>query len=507
MDSTLRPKAAAKRIYSKIPAATSSESRSKSMSSTITHDRQLPEPSPTSLLGRLVHHEPNLVGLRVPLSPSKSQLQNPYLNRHSLDWAEIQEMDRCVYLLQRGAPLYGSTLPQDWTHHVIKKILRKGLDSHNELSLRDRIESLKSRYESVRLGLQIFFGSAPEPISDNDWTLSKTEGFDVYNMIPGSKYWRHQEDSEVAGTKAISGSYIKKSAKDITKYLTEHRNQDGLLIRLKPQNRNKERTPTGLQNITKGGNPLDNSNSKQLSVSKIDTERSVNDNDIDNVEKGVITETEENLVESMRAEYVAASVMSEAALEELLAPAEQYLRNESNPEATPDLYLSDSRGCESAEAASAHSVKALGEINFVAPEAKPIDLYPSSNRGLDEGIQINKKQTTPNPPVSHCGRYDERQNRKEEKVKAKKRRPRDFAVTVHQDLPGRTPLIERIVRMNPASPGTDIPKENLESNGSVEYSDRLRTRGQHGLIGPRRSASVFDGSFGSSSSGSSRTLT
>ena len=491
MDSTLRPKAAAKRMKSKTESATSSKKSSKSASSTKTHDGQLPGSSPRSLIGRLVHHEPELVGPGVPVALPETQLQNPYMNQRSLDWAEVNEVDRQIYLLQRGAPLHGSTLPQDWTHYVIKEILRKdGIDSKDKLSIRDKTDILKSRYESVRLGLQAFFGSTPEPDNNNDWTLSKAEGFDVYSMIPGSKYWRHHKDSVVEGIKTTSSSYIEGSVRDMRKNETENRNRDKLLIGLKAQDRENRGTLIGMQD----------------------------EDHEDVVEKGMITETEETLVESMREEYTAASVMSETSLEGLLLHVESYLRNEPDPEATPDLHSSDTTCCESAEPASAFSVKALGNIDFVAPEAKSTDLYTSSHRGLEGPIQINKERMTPDPPAGPCGRYNERGTRKTE-VKARKRRSRgDSAVTVHQDLPGRTPLIERTVRMNPASPGTDIPKENLENNGSSEYSDRIeigmpQTRGQHGVIGRRGdrqrpvSASGFDESFGSSSSRSSRTLT
>ena len=496
MDSILRPKAAAKRMKSKMKSASLSKTFSKSASLSMTHERQLPESSPVSLKERLVHHEPQLVGAGVPVALSGSQLQNPYLNQRSLNWAEVQEVDRQIFLLQRGAPLHGSTLPQDWTHPAIKRILREdGIDSHDKLGIRDRTEILKSRYESVRLGLQVFFGSTPEPDNNNDWTVSRTEGFDVYNMIPGSKYWRHYKDSVVGGTKTSSSSYIEGSARDMITNVTENPERDKLLIGLKAQDGEIKRTPTSLQD----------------------------EDHEDGVEKGMITEAEETLVESMREEYIAASIMSEAALEGLLLHVESYLRNEPDPEATPDLYSSDSRGCEStepasAEPASAYSVKALGKISFIAPEAKSTDLYTSSDRELEGPIQINKERMTPDPPAGPYGKYNERGTRKTE-VKARKRRSRgDFAVTVHQDLPGRTPLIERTVRMNPASPGTDIPKENLGNNGSVEHLDRIeigmpQTRGQHGVIGLRSdgqrlvSASVFDESFGSSSSRSSRTMT
>ena len=415
-------------------------------------------------------------------------------------------MDRYIYLLKRGAPLHGSTLPQDWTDHVIKKFLgNEGIESHNELSIRDRTEILTSRYESVRLGLEVFFGSTLEPVNNSDWMLSKTEGFDVFNVVPGSKYWRHQKDSIF---------YINGSGNDMIEHMRENRNRDELLIGCEAQDREKRRTPTGMQNVTNGGKSTDNSGLKRPSASEIDTERSIDDDHEDDVQKCLITETEEILVESMREGYIAASVMSEAALEELWLPAEQYLRDEPDPKAAPDLHSSDSTGCESAEPASAHSVKTLDEISFVAPEVGSVDNGTPSNRGPEGHVQIHKERMTPGPPEGPRGRYEGRQIRKAE-IKARKRRSRaDYSVTVHEDHP---PQIERPVHMNLHSPGTDIPKENLENNGLVEHSDQVeirmpQMRGRHGVVGPRSdrqrgSASVFGVSFGSSASGSSRTIT
>ena len=209
MDSILRPKAAAKRINARLQAATSSKNLTKSKPISKTHIKQLAKDLPKSSVGCSEHHESEFNIPNVAISPSSSQLHNPYIDRVSLNWTEIQEMDRCLYRLQRGAPLHGNTLPQNWSHDAVEEILfDEGMNTLDELSGPDSIELLQARYESVRLGLENFFNSMPEPVNKTCWTLSKTEGFDVYDTRSGSKYWRHQKDSVVGGTKTSRSTNI-----------------------------------------------------------------------------------------------------------------------------------------------------------------------------------------------------------------------------------------------------------------------------------------------------------
>lgn len=341
MDSTLRPKAATKRLKSKIHSTTSSESPSNLASSTKPPTNQQTKASKLSSIECSISPETHL---DASVTPDMSQLQNPYLNQTSLEWSAIEEIDRRVYLLQKGAPLHGNTLPQDWTHDVVKKALSNE-DTFDEFDSGEGIELLKTRYESVRLGLQKFFGSKLEPVNKNDWTIFRTEGFDVYDTKRGKKYWRHLRNSIMEGAKTSSGSGILWDAAETAENMTHDRSNE-------PQTRK--------------------------------------------------------------------------------------------------------------------------------PEVKP-----------------------------------------------KKRKSRvDIAIAVHEDLPGRTPLVKKIVSMNPASPGTDIPKENLEGDGSVEHSSQVemnttRARQQHeaistpstGRVGRRGSAtsatpprrSLFGGPLGSSSPSDLRT--
>ena len=84
----------------------------------------------------------------------------------------------------------------------------------------------------------------------------------------------------------------------------------------------------------------------------------------DDSERGAITETENSLIESMRGGHFSSSVMSDTALEELLLPAEQDLKEEPDHEIVADLVLSDLKDSESAGRVLAYPDKALDKISY-----------------------------------------------------------------------------------------------------------------------------------------------
>ena len=455
MDSTLRPKAAAKRMESRLKSAASSKVSIKSASSDKNSLEQPAKSSPKLFTRHSIHHMSAVDGVDVPVTPVWSQLQNPYLNRVSLNWTEIREVDRRVYLLQKGAPIDSDTLPQDWTNETFKKVLfDEGIATLDKLDRRNNIQVLKDRYERVLLRLQNFFESEPEPRNKYCWTLSKTEGFDVYEMKSGSRYWRHQKESVVEGT-TISTSSISTPA--TAKYFIANRKEmDGIRKR---HVQNGAITLTSMQDVPEEGERPNKPRLGLPQVLGVDSDRAVESNHEDDRERGAITETEDSLIESMRGERVSSSMMSDAALEEFLLAAEPDLKEEPDHEVTADLVLSDSKGPEPAGRVLAYPEKAFDKLSC----------------GLAETVQFNKEKTTSGDLVCPQGTSHEPRAPKTQ-VKAKKRKSRaDFAVIVHEDPPGRTPLVEKVVRTNPVSPGTDIPKENLEGDGSVGDSSQVET--------------------------------
>ena len=353
-------------------------------------------------------------------------------------------------------------------YRVIDSILRSKAAAKR---MKSRLQSATSSKTSITSA------SFKKTHSKQCSTVSKTEGFDAYEMKSGSRYWRHQKDSVVKGTTIYTHFNTIESSSERENQIWEATDNIS-----KGQDKSQTRTPTSMQNVTNEERMPNKPCMKLLTVLGDDNERKIHSNREDDSETGAITETEDTLIESMRGEHVTFSIMSDAALHEFLLPTERYLEQEPNHEDAAKLVSSDSKGSEPAGSVLAHPDKA---VSSAAPEAKAVDLNTSSDRGLSGAVESRKQRTTSGLLVGPRGKCDGPRTPKTES-KAKKRKLRaDSTVTVHEDLPGRTPLIRKIVRMNPASPGTDIPKENLEDEGSVEDSSQVmsQTRRHQEAIG------------------------
>ena len=441
MDSILRPNATAKRIQSRVLSHASGKTSLKLSSTYRTLTEQSTDSSPKSLTRRPAHHKSSSSSdeVNVPGVPAWSLLQNPYSNRVSLTWAEIQEMDRRVFLLQKGAPLDSSTLPLAWSDDIFKKILLdEGVNTLDELSPAKNLGVLKSRYESVKLGLQKFFKSELEPANNICWTISKAEGFDVYEMKSGSRYWRHQKDSVVEGTTISSRSSNMRSTSETARHTIQDRSREATNGIRRRRDKNKAIALKSMQTVMDEGGKPDKSRPKLPPVLGVDTDRTTNFDREDDSERGTITETEETLIESMRGEHVASLTMSDAALEELLLPVQQYLGEDSKHEVTSGLAL---RGSEAAGESHTHPDKTHDNVSFVAPKAKAMGPNTFSNRG-PEAIQLKEEMTS--GEVFGFHENSDEPLSPEMQVKTKKRKSRaELAVIVHEDLPGRTRWLRR----------------------------------------------------------------
>ena len=423
------------------------------------------------LLRRSIHSESKM---DVPVAPAWSKLQNPYLDRTSLDWAEIQYIDRRIYLLQRGAPLDSNTSPEDPTYDSLKKLLfDEGAITLDEFSSGEGTELLKARYESVRLGLQNFFDSGEEPVNQKDWILSRFEGFDVYDWKRGFMYRKRQSDITMKGTKITSSPDISGFVSQTAKRATKNHN-NGQTARLPDDHsRSEVEMPTRIQYRKSEETDPNTSCTDWLPASEIATKRAVIVSFADDDELDRINETEENLVESMRGGYISSSIMSDTALEELLFPVEASSDEASYPNDTVGLVSGDSTDSGHPKTLPTQAEKTCDELHNVDPEAKTFDLDTSSDRGLGEWVSFGKEQTTSGVEFDGRDRLGRAQVPKVV-IRTRKRKSRaDIAISVHEDLPGRTPLVKKIVAMNPSSPGTDVPKENLEADGVAEVSGRV----------------------------------
>ena len=211
MDDHLRPNAMRKRAVARLhPALKHHSPRLLSIATSPKYSAKVSSKSPLNLSlhssemseSSINSASPNLqtknkasqamYGISKP--PGWSLLNNIYAIENPLDWDDLQPIDHLMFLLQRGASAQGNTLPRTWSY-VKQALFNEGLLTLDEVNSDEATEWLKARYESVRIGVQLFFKAKPEPTDKKDWSVRYTEGFDVYLSARGSKYWKHQIDS------------------------------------------------------------------------------------------------------------------------------------------------------------------------------------------------------------------------------------------------------------------------------------------------------------------------
>lgn len=121
-----------------------------------------------------------------PKSPNEPELQ--YEAGSFSGWKSLNTQDRLLFSLQKGAPLYGVTLPLIW-HDVTQALRKLGFS-------REVVDTtyLQQRYKIIHRKLSIYYSSANEPAKD-DQELFYAEAFDLYNYEAGHRYWKHQIDN------------------------------------------------------------------------------------------------------------------------------------------------------------------------------------------------------------------------------------------------------------------------------------------------------------------------
>ncbi|KAI4132027.1 MAG: hypothetical protein LQ347_002719 [Umbilicaria vellea] len=112
-------------------------------------------------------------------------------------WADLAPCDRRIFCLQAGAPASGKTLPLKWSQ-LADQLDREGLLSTAQLKACGGTEALVDRYELVRLHVQELFGAADEATDRKDFKVLHAEGFDVYNLVGSNVEYVHYNDRDVA---------------------------------------------------------------------------------------------------------------------------------------------------------------------------------------------------------------------------------------------------------------------------------------------------------------------
>ena len=331
----------------------------------------------------------------------------------------------------------------------------------DELNSEEAARWLKLRYECLRLGIEAFFKSKPETADKNDWTLFRYEEFDAFDKNPGTKYWKHHRHSifspspttinvnqhepmEIAETDDENEG--RRGQEEATPYNQVNALEDRPAISTIDRSKLGDRT-TNNGGLEEASNQVGEEGSQEGKTPIIDLED--------------WTDEDDTIVETMHGEEVVSSegLMNHEELGKTIAdfsnepssdrhvakvtiPSQSTTNSDQplNHQITPSHGASDS-SC-TAQASSAYTfLRGFHAINKVMEGNLPNDGIP---------------------------------------IPAKRPRKRKAAVEtlaeveVREDSPGGTPRIRHMIANNPPSPGTDLPKENLQDE--AEHSSQISIR-------------------------------
>lgn len=486
MDDVLRPKAAAKRSvwFKSISPTTLSQKVAKASKTT---------------------------------SIAKNDPKNPFTKPTVTDWKKLQAFDRRVYLLQKGSPINGNTLPLKW-FKVVEALIEDGFFTREQLKAWGGVEALKSRYESVRKGIEEFFEAKPEPTNKMGWQVCHAEGFDVYNKGVGKKYWPSHGDSIVCppSTKETEEAFIKQADGD---------NPEGEYDQPEVANFNNTRFVNADNNKTNGGELQSQGDETVAAVHNHDRAISEVSSTLYHDAKQVL-EAEDRLMESMRSapsSEIGAPMMDDDELEAILGdmttPATEAVQSESSILSSS---LSDPKTSLLERRQNIRQQRSAGYNAAIAPKSPGIPTKSPLPLHEVDAIESTTVAVVP-PSVLKAARRLEQQIAQSEsskqsprgksvsanssntantdtlatdeclpsrkaprKVYKRSARAKSSSVEfqVHEDQPGNTPIIKKQVALHPKSPGTDIKKENFGHHNRAEPDTTVtHMRLQEALVG------------------------
>ncbi|KAL9635274.1 MAG: hypothetical protein Q9164_003571 [Protoblastenia rupestris] len=483
------------------------------------HHGIIPATLPTSILPSSVQsvatfHFEN----PVPTPPNWSHLHNPYVHTRVLDWNKLQEIDRCIYRLQKGAPLNSKTLPLIW-QHVKDQLYEEGHITLDDKRGEESTGWVKARYESVRVGVQAFFKAQAEPMDKKHWTVFHAEGLNVYDKDRGRKYWRHFEDSIMQpdmttaarpkSRQTLEAKGCGGEGKSDRSVPADEQSLDPLSLEILRETSSYQYAD--LQHQKPSWSPTGST----IDPTWLHHNGMIPDGYADDWEHPEAEMTQpENMPDNTST--LRNRIESQKSASELLRPFEYWVNNQAEmmhegiavsrepnfvPRSTlhtrsPVILQRDSESQPSAFDSSNHSP---GSLEFQSASQASMERNTST---LVEGalevlgdtrdIESPYKKTLKQPLAALLPSLPIAPSQK----RKSRSKSSDF-IQVHEDQPGRTPLVKKIVANHPLSPGTDLPKENLssqerldQSNGHIatEISRSIRRRLSHGTPGRARMA-------------------
>ena len=386
--------------------------------------------------------------------PPSSKLQKPHLGKVSLDYNKLDHFDQLIYSLQKGAPAHGNTLPLPW-QTVKQALFDHGEITLDELNSGEATEWLRLRYEYIRLGIEAYFKSQPETVDKNDWTFCKYEKFDTFDKKPGRKYWKHHRHSIFTPTTTTINAD--------GHGLMEVPETDG-----EDEGRREQKGPTLYDNfITLKDQPTVSIVDRfkvgdcTLTIDGLEEARAHdNEGGIQERKTPIIDledwgDEDDTLVETMHGEEVVSSegLMSHEELGKIIT---DFMDGNDGK-----FGILGPSNTDNDQALNHHRIP-----NNETPTS-PYTTHPPSAPPPSKGFQATNKAMKPDPPNSGIPLAVKR-------PKSKKRRtapPPFTSVSIHEDSPGSIPTTAN----NPPSPGTDLPKENLqdENENEGEHSSQV----------------------------------
>lgn len=395
------------------------------------------------------------------LSPRQGLPSSPGGKDTVLDFNCLSSFESRLYCLQHGAPARGDTLPHTWDY-VKQKLLEGGDISAGILTSDVGTKLIEALYEKIRLGVEAFFGSKPEPADSRDWTLRHMEGLDVFDRKPKSKYWKHYDDcfyrptvTSLAVPREVPNSEAAKETsggKVVSHDLPPYDNtSESISSPSKVGSYEVASQPTSPLHANGKLERTPSSGNRMVGEPYIDLEDE--DEDYDQYEDDL----ERTLVESMSDTIkLSDNLISSPELSALMSPVKKHVIDHEGTDPEGAIFRDQYDLVEPQPVAHDRPANVSAQLAPSLLEAFNHD-KPTSGSVMEEFDLIHhlsRSQASTAIIKGRKGKADTSQG-----------------VLIHEDSPGREMAVPKL-----KSPKTDLPKENLEVEEEPEYSSDIHIR-------------------------------
>lgn len=388
-----------------------------------------------------------------------------------LDWLDLSDFDRRVYLLQQGSPIKGTAIPLKWSR-VIRILISEEHLTRQQLKDWGGEEELKQRYERVRLQMVAFFGADKEPENRKGWKVYHMEGFEVYDLP--STYERETNGK---------GSKTRAEAMDEADMVSEDESDEDDNYPMDYQ-LHTEHTDR-LSSARHRARLEDSSNELAGSMHEIRDEMIGSIDDAMMSEGEVTAEHEQHVRQKEAVDIVLSDRASTVSAVSPFSKDSSYSTDpgptfkapvaavanmteistmQDRVSAVPVVSDETESAGGTAQPSSVHPVKtstSLAVDGLTRGSNEPADvvqflkaLLPDTADSLDAASPQETVQVPPKTPV----------NTKRMKCAASSA----ATFTIHEDAEGTSPRVNKQVALHPISPSTDVPKENYGQTNQDE---------------------------------------